>query len=210
MSTALRENGVQVSFGALPKCRVLEFQSVATQTRAVTADELLRMPNDGARYELVRGEVTRMAPAGQRHGRIAMNLLTSLNASVRAQGLGVVYAAETGFLLATTPDTVRAPDVAFVSRERLARQAEVEGYWPGAPDLVVEVISPADRYADVEDKVFDWLDAGVRLVVVVNPRKQVVTLYRSLVHITVLGFGASMDVPEIIPGWTLPVEDVFQ
>jgi Uma2 family endonuclease len=181
---------------------------VATQT-SVTADELLRMPNDGARYELVRGEVTRMAPAGQRHGRIAMNLLTSLNASVRAQRLGVVYAAESGFLLATTPDTVRAPDVAFVSRERLKRQAEVEGYWPGAPDLVVEVISLADRYADVEDKVFDSLDAGVRLVVVVNPRKQV-TLYRSLVQITVLGLGASIDAPEIIPGWTLPVEDVFQ
>ena len=151
-----------------------------------------------------------MAPAGQRHGRIAMNMATSLNGSVRAQRLGVVYAAETGFLLATTPDTVRAPDVAFVSRERLARQGEVEGYWLGAPDLVVEVISPADRYVDVEDKVFDWLDAGVRLVVVVNPRKQVVTLYRSLVQITVLGLGASIAAPEIIPGWSLPVEDVFQ
>jgi len=168
---------------------------VATKTSAVTADELLRMPNDGARYELVRGEVTRMAPAGQRHGRIAMNIATSLNGSVRAQRLGVGYAAETGFLLATTPDTVRAPDVAFVSRERLARQAEVEGYWPGAPDLVVEVISPADRYADVEDKVFDWLDAGVRLVVVVNPRKQVVTLYRSFTQIAVLGLGETQSIP---------------
>jgi Uma2 family endonuclease len=182
---------------------------VATETRAVTADELWRMPNDGARYELVRGEVIRMAPAGQRHGRIAMNIATSLNGSVRAQRLGVVYAAETGFLLASAPDTVRAPDVAFVSRERLAQRGEVEGYWPGAPDLVVEVISPADRYADVEDKVFDWLDAGVRLVVV-NPRKQVVTLYRSLSQITVLGLGAKIDAPEIIPGWALPVEDVFQ
>lgn len=92
----------------------------------------------------------------------------------------------------------------------MATQTSVEGYWPGAPDLVVEVISPTDRYADVEDKVFDWLDAGVRLVVVVNPRKQAVTLYRSLVQITVLGLGASIDTPEIIPGWTLPVEDVFQ
>jgi Uma2 family endonuclease len=100
---------------------------VATQTSAVTADELLRMPNDDARYELVRGEVTRMAPAGQRQGRIAMNIATSLNGSVRAQRLGVVYAAQTGFLLASAPDTVRAPDVAFVSRERLAQQAEVEG-----------------------------------------------------------------------------------
>ena len=99
------------------------------------------------------------------------------------------------------------PDVAFVSRERLARQAEVEGYLAGRPDLVVEVISPTDRDAD---KVFDWLDAGARLVVVVNPRKQVVTLYRSLVQITVLSLGASIDAPEIIPGWTLPVEDVFQ
>jgi Uma2 family endonuclease len=183
---------------------------VATKTSAVTADELLRMPNDGGRFELVRGEVTRMAPAGQRHGRIAMNLATSLNASVRAQGLGVVYAAETGFLLATTPDTVRAPDVAFVSRERLTRQGEVEGYWPGAPDLVVEVISPTDRYADVEDKLVDWLAAGARLVVVVNPRKQVVTLYRSFTQIAVLGLWETLEAPDVVPGWALPVDEVFQ
>jgi Uma2 family endonuclease len=183
---------------------------VAIQTSAVTSDDLLHMRDDGARYELLQGVLKELAPAGQMHGRIAMNVAASLQGPVRARHLGVVYAAETGFLLATTPDTVRAPDVAFVSLERLTRLGEVEGYWPGAPDLVVEVISPADRYADVEDKVVDWLAAGARLVVVVNPRKQVVTLYRSFTQIAVLGLGETLEAPDVVPGWALPVKDVFE
>ncbi len=130
------------------------------KTSAVTSDDLLRMPNDGHRYELLGGELRKMAPAGQKHGRIIINIATPLDQTVRANRLGVVYAAETGFQLTRNPDTVRAPDVAFVSSERLAKLGEVEGYWPGAPDLAVEVISSSDSYADVEDKVFDWLTAG--------------------------------------------------
>lgn len=183
---------------------------MATKTLAVTADELLQMPDDGARYELLRGEIRKMAPAGQRHGRIVINIATSLHQFVRAKRLGAVYAAETGFKITTHPDTVRAPDVAFVSTEHLARLGEVEGYWPGAPDLVVEVISPVDRYADVEDKVFDWLAAGTRLVIVVNPRKQFVTLYRSLTQISVLSPGETIDAGDVVPGWKLSVKDVFE
>ncbi|MGH8593364.1 MAG: Uma2 family endonuclease [Gammaproteobacteria bacterium] len=180
------------------------------KTSAVTSDELLRMPNDGHRYELLDGELRKMAPAGQKHGRIIINITTPLDQYVRANQLGAVYAAETGFQLTRNPDTVRAPDVAFVSSERLAKLGEVEGYWPGAPDLAVEVISPSDSYADVEDKVFDWLTAGTRLVIVVNPRKRAVMLYKSLSEISVLTEGDTIDANDVVPGWKLPVRNVFE
>ncbi len=180
------------------------------KTSAVTSDDLLRMPNDGHRYELLGGELRKMAPAGQKHGRMIINITTPLDQYVRANQLGAVYAAETGFQLTRNPDTVRAPDVAFVSSERLAKLGEVEGYWPGAPDLAVEVISPSDSYADVEDKVFDWLTAGARLVIVVNPRKRAVTLYKSLSEISVLTDGDTIDANDVVPGWKLPVRNVFE
>ncbi|MGH8605976.1 MAG: Uma2 family endonuclease [Gammaproteobacteria bacterium] len=180
------------------------------KTSAVTSDELLRMPNDGHRYELLDGELRKMAPAGQKHGRIIINITTPLDQYVRANQLGAVYAAETGFQLTRNPDTVRAPDVAFVSSERLAKLGEVEGYWPGAPDLAVEVISPSDSYADVEDKVFDWRTAGTRLVIVVNPRKRAVMLYKSLSEISVLTEGDTIDANDVVPGWKLPVRNVFE
>lgn len=180
------------------------------KTSAVTSDDLLRMPNNGHRYELLGGELRKMAPAGQKHGRIIINITTPLDQYVRANQLGAVYAAESGFQLTRNPDTVRAPDVAFVSSERLAKLGEVEGYWPGAPDLAVEVIFPSDSYADVEDKVFDWLTAGSRLVIVVNPRKRAVTLYKSLSEISVLTEGDTIDANDVVPGWKLPVRNVFE
>src|SRR3954468_6389985 len=137
-------------------------------TQLMTAEDLLRRPDDGFRYELFRGELKKMAPAGHEHGRIAINISTPLDQHARANKLGRVYAAETGFLITSNPDTVRAPDVAFVSQERLEQVRGVKGYLPGAPDLVVEIISPNDSYTEVEEKVFDWLGAGARMVVVVN------------------------------------------
>ena len=107
------------------------------------------------------------------------------------------------------PDHVRAPDVAFISRPRLERLGEIEGFWPGAPDLVVEVVSPGDTYAEVEDKVFDWLDAGCRMVVVVNARKRAVTVYRSPSQIAVLGPTDILDGADVVPGWQLPIAQLF-
>src|SRR6185503_12857780 len=120
---------------------------------SVTADQLLEMPDDGLRRELVRGEVRVMTPAGSQHGRIAAQILVRLSVYVAERGLGTVYAAETGFKLASDPDTVRGPDVAFVTRERAEAVGDTEKYWPGAPDLVVEVLSPDDRYHEVDEKV---------------------------------------------------------
>ena len=177
--------------------------------RPMTADDLLRMPDDGFRYELVRGELRKMSPAGSRHGRITINITTRLDQHVRANDLGAIFAAETGFKLASDPDVVRAPDAAFVRQERIEEVGDIEGYWPGAPDLVVEVVSPSDSYSELEGKVFDWLMAGTQTVVVVNPRKRAVTVYRSLTDIKILMENDTLEGAEVLPGWRMPVKDIF-
>jgi Uma2 family endonuclease len=182
---------------------------MTTTQQLVTAEDLLHIPDNGFRYELVRGELKKMAPAGHRHGRIAINVTTPLDQHVRAHNLGVVYAAETGFKLASNPDVVRAPDVAFIRRERVEEVGDVEGYWPGAPDLAVEVVSPSDTYADVQEKVFDWLEAGARMVIVVMPRRRSVTVYRALNDIIVLTENDSLDGGDAVPGWTMSIKDLF-
>jgi Uma2 family endonuclease len=175
--------------------------------KAMTAEDLLRMPDDGFRYELVRGELRKITPAGQRHGKIAATITASLVQHVIANKLGAVYAAETGFQL--RPDHVRAPDVAFVRRDRVERVGDVEGFWPGAPDLAVEVISPGDTYGEVEEKVMDWLEAGTPMVIIVNPRKRAVTIYRSLTAIVILTENEIVEGQDIVPGWSLKVSALF-
>jgi len=175
----------------------------------VTAEELLYMPDDDFRYELVRGELRRMNPAGNVHGRVAMSFAWRLAQYVEENRLGTVYAAETGFKLATDPDTVRAPDVAFVSRARVEAIGETEGFWPGAPDLAVEVISPGDAYAEVEEKVFDWIDAGTKMVVVVNPRQRSATVYKSPDNITALAEDDVLDGGGTVPGFELALREIF-
>jgi Uma2 family endonuclease len=182
---------------------------MSTANALITAEELFCMPDDGFRYELVRGELRQMALAGYVHGRVAVNISTPLDQYARAHNLGIVCAAETGFKLASNPDTVRTPDVAFIRRERVEEVGDVEGYWPGPPDLAVEVISPGDTYGEVEEKVLEWLEAGARMVVVVNPRRRVVTVYRSLTEITMLTEADTLDGGDVVPGWRMPVRDVF-
>lgn len=182
---------------------------MAVAQHLITAQELLEMPDDGYRYELVEGELRRMSPASHQHGRIILNLSAPLHHYARIHNLGVVYAAETGFLLATNPDTVHAPDVSFVKQERVAAVQVETGYFPGAPDLAAEVISPHDLYTEVEEKVMAWLDAGTRMVLVVNPRKRSVTVYRSLKKITVLTVTDLLEGADVVPGWSLPVSEIF-
>jgi Uma2 family endonuclease len=167
------------------------------------------MPDDGFRYELSKGELRKMAPAGHEHGRITMNISSPLYYHVHSRKLGIVFAAETGFKLSSDPDTVRAPDVGFVSQERANKAGDAHGYWPGPPDLAVEVVSPSDVYAEVEEKVLEWLEAGAKAVIVVNPRKELVTLYRSPTDIVILTKNDILEVSEVVPGWTLPVKSIF-
>ena len=181
---------------------------MTTETKLITAEELLRMPDDGYRYELIRGELKRMAPPGHLHGRLALDLARHIADYVETEGLGVAYS-ETGYLLETNPDVVRAPDASFISRERLDEVGETDGYWPGAPDLVVEVISPNDRYTEVEAKVAEWLEAGTRMVIVVNPRRRSVRVHRSPAEIDDLVEGDTIDGGDVVHGWSMPVSGLF-
>jgi Uma2 family endonuclease len=183
--------------------------STQTKDRLVTADELLRMPDDGFRYELVRGEIRKMTPAGGEHGRVGGNLMISLGGYARAHRLGAVYLAETGFRLASNPDTVRAPDVSFIRSERVQALGVVRGYLPDAPDLAVEVVSPGDTYTEVGEKVLEWLDAGTRMVIVVDPWKRWVTVYHSRDDIHVLGEDGVLDGGDVVPGWSMQVAELF-
>lgn len=181
----------------------------AMRESLMTADELLRRPDDGLRHELIRGELTTMAPAGSQHGIVALRIGRFLGNYVEEHGLGQTFGAETGFKIGSTPDTVRAPDAAFVARERFESVGPTEKFWPGAPDLAVEVVSPSDSYSEVQDKVFDWLEAGTRLVMVADPRRRTVTVYRSSKEIEVLTVRDLLDGGDVVPGWRLPIADLF-
>ena len=174
-----------------------------------TSEELLAMRHDGLRHELVDGELKKMAPAGHVHGKTGIQVTLPLAQYVAAKGLGQVYAAETGFILRCDPDTVRAPDVSFVCHERVRAVGDTAGYWPGAPDLAIEVVSPSDRYGDIEEKVFEWLGAGTLMVVVVNLGTRSVTVYRSRSEIVSLTHGDILDGGDVVPGWSMPVRDIF-
>lgn len=182
---------------------------MTTQTQPVTAEELLRKPDDGFRYELVKGELRKMVPAGSEPGYVALRIASRLERHVEEHELGRVYAAGTGFRISSNPDTVRAPDAAFVSRERIEKAGRVEGYWPCAPDLAAEVVSSNDTYTRVTEKALAWLDAGSRMVLIVDPLQRTVTVYRSLDDIRVLTEDATVDGGDVVPGWRLPVADLF-
>ena len=181
----------------------------AVAEKLFSAEELWLIPRDGLRHELVKGELRAMAPAGFHHGILAGDIHASLSVYARKAGLGVVATAETGFKLASSPDTVRAPDVAFVSKERIDTVGMTEKFFPGAPDLAVEVLSPNDTYSEVQDKVFDWLEAGTRMVIVVDPRKRRVMVYHSLSDFRVLTVNESLDGGTVVPGWVMPVSAIF-
>ena len=174
-----------------------------------TAADLERLPDDGFRYELVDGEVRKMTPAGNVHGKIAALVTASLVQHVLVNRLGSVYAAETGFRLASDPDTVRAPDAAFVSQARLDAVGSVAGYWPGAPDLAVEVVSPGDRSGEVAEKVAAWLAAGTQMVVVVEPPQRMVVVHRADGVTRTLREGDVLEGGAVVPGWKVPVAALF-
>jgi Uma2 family endonuclease len=184
---------------------------MTTTGQKITAEDLLHLPGDGFRFrsELVQGELRKYPLADAEHGFLATKVGWKLGEHAWSHKLGHVYAAGTGFQLDWNPDTVRAPDVAFVSQQRVEEVGLVRGYWPGAPDLAVEVISPSDTYTEVQDKVLTWLDAGTQMVVVLNPRQQTVTVYRSLSDITILTKSDTLDGNDVVPGWTLPIADLF-
>lgn len=182
---------------------------MATTTELVTADELFAMPEDGHRYDLIRGRLYRMPAAGGRHGEIEMELGAEIRNHAKARGLGRTYGAETGFLLARDPDTVLAPDVAFVRADRLPPPEARIGFMAVAPDLVVEVVSPSNSEAEIADKVRLYLDAGVRLALVVRPRARTITIHAPGRPPRVLRAEDEFDGGDVLPGFRLRVGDIF-
>ena len=182
---------------------------MVSKPRLITAEELLDMPDDGYRYELVRGELRKMAAAGARHGRSAGKVARPLMNHVAANNLGEVYIAEAGFLLASDPDHVRVPDISFVRRERFEEVGDVESFFPGPPDLAIEVISPHDRYTEVTEKVREWLSAGTRMVIVVDSRRCTVGVHIPGKETITLTEQDVLDGGDVVPGWRMPVAEIF-
>lgn len=182
---------------------------MSATTQLMTAEELIKLPRGKFRYELIKGELITMSPAGSEHGAVIMNLGGPLSVYVKTNNLGVVFGAETGFKLASNPDTVRAPDIAFVRRERIPPTGIPKGYWPGAPDLAVEVVSPGDTVYEVDEKVAEWLAAGASAVWVVNPKRRTVTIHRSLKDVVTLAEGDELDGQDVVPGFRCQVAEIF-
>jgi len=180
-------------------------------TSLVTAEELLALPTGmGQRYELVTGEIREMSPSGWRHGLIVDNVQSLLSTYVRAHGLGRCFGAETGFLIARDPDTVRAPDCGFVAKQNIPSEMPGEAFWPGPPDLAVEVLSPSDKTGDVDEKIRAWLAAGCAAVWIIDPQLQAVAIHRSQTDIQIKTTGETLEGGAVVPGFSCPVEELFR
>ncbi len=179
--------------------------------KPVSAEDLFLMKHDdaGKRYELVRGELQEMPPAGGYHGNVAFTIASIIGAHIRGKDLGEGFTAETGFVTRRDPDTVRAPDVAFVTKERLDGGRAPDGFVQIAPDLAVEVVSPNDSAASVYVKVKEYFTAGTRLVWVVYPDTRSVTVYHSPGENKILHEGATLDGEPVLEGFEVQVSELF-
>jgi Uma2 family endonuclease len=177
-----------------------------TSRKPATEEDLLRMPKDGWKHELVAGEI-RMSPAGARHGLICVLLSAKLLTFVRERGLGHVFDSSTGFRL--PGGNVRLPDVAFVAAGRFDDDRPTVGFSPVPPDLAVEVLSPDDRSQPLLDKIGEYLDAGVRLVWVIDPETRRATRYRSLSDVRALTAEDELDGEDVLPGFRCRLADIL-
>ena len=183
---------------------------MATTARLMTAEELLDMPDDGHIYELVRGELVKLMGTGLEHAYIADNCYGNIRDYVMGANLGRVFTTQLGYRLASDPDTVRIPDLAFIRRERLDTVGVIQGYFPDAPDLAIEVISPNDRYPEVETKIFDYFNAGTQMVILLEARNRTAKIYRSPTDVVILTEADTLDGGDVVPGWRMRVSEIFE
>ncbi len=188
--------------------RHIVYFSMAIIEHLISAEELFQMPNPG-RCELVRGDLIMMSPSGSLHGKITARLGALLYRFVEQNKLGIVFGAETGFHIRRDPDTVRAPDVSFVCAERIPDPFP-QGFFPGPPDLAVEILSPNDRASEVQAKIRDWLDTGCRAVWLVDPATKSVTTYKSTHDIAVLNSADTLTDDQLLPGFGVSTNEIFE
>ncbi|MFY9341169.1 MAG: Uma2 family endonuclease [Planctomycetota bacterium] len=173
-----------------------------------TAEQLLKLHDPPWRHELVRGELRTMSPAGHPHGDACIVLGSLLHCHARAAKIGKVYGNDTGFVLARKPDTVLAPDLAFVSKGRLPRRGS-DGFYEGLPDLAVEVRSPRDSRRSILRKAREWLEHGCRGVWIVDPKAQSVTVLKPGSDVVTLGIDDTLTGDELVPGFEVSVREIF-
>lgn len=178
------------------------------RTAPMTAEELERLYVPGKKVELVRGAPVVQELPNTKHSLLAFEISYRLGAYVKPRGLGYVFGQDAGFLIASDPDTVRGADVAFVARDRLP-EVPPRGYLPLAPDLVVEILSPGDRPGEALEKVGEWLNAGSRLVWVVDYLRRQARIYRTDGSVSLLGPGDSLDGEDVLPGFSLPLAELL-
>lgn len=174
----------------------------------ITAEELIKM-GDMKRWELVKGELIQMAPAGYGHGRISSRICKLLETFAEEKSLGVVCAAETGFITSRNPDTVRAPDAMFISHQRLSNDIDPDHFLSIPPDLAVEVISPSERWSEIEEKVEEYIKAGVRLIWLIDPRTRTVHVHRPPNQVRILKEDDTLTGEDVLLGFAVPIRDLL-
>lgn len=184
-----------------------EATPVTIKEEIITGEELYELGDIG-RCELVEGRVVRMSPVKPDHGRFEFRLAKHISDFVEANDLGEVMVGEVGVFVQREPDTVRGADILYISHERLAR-ATPESFLDVAPELVVEIMSPSDRWNDVKRKLREYLSAGVNVVCVVEPDEGVVSVYRSPTDVQEFSTRDILVAEDILPGFSLPLADLF-
>jgi Uma2 family endonuclease len=187
----------------------LQMQAAPVAEKKWITGEELYIEGAPGRVELVEGEIVSLSPTGHRHGRIELLMAVALETFVQTHQLGAVLVGEAGLYTHRDPDTVRGMDVAFISRARLA-QVKSESFLDVAPELIVEIMSPSDRWVDVMTKLSEYFAIDVKMVWVVEPQSQQVYIYRSLTEVTILTAEDQITGGDLLPGFTAPVASFFQ
>ena len=179
------------------------------KNKLLTAEHLLRLNSQGVKGELIDGVLHETVPEGKRHARIAARVITGLNNFVIPRRVGQVGGTDGGVLIHRDPDTVREPDVYFVSTERLHPDDQSDGYLEVVPELVVEIVSPSDSDQDVRDKTAMWLGHGVSVVLEVRPETGAIAVHRPGVSAVTLTGEDVLEVDDVLPGFNLPLSEIF-
>lgn len=182
---------------------------MATMHNRASIKDVERLSATDRNYEVIRGELIEVPPAGFDHGDVALAVAAELRQFTRQSGIGRVAGAETGYILSEDPAVMLAPDASFVSTDRLPPREQRRRFLPLAPDLVVEVVSPNDSASYVQRKVVEYLKYGVRLIWIVDPTEQSVTVYDDVSGVRFLGVDDELDGGDVLPGFNTAISAFF-
>lgn len=178
--------------------------------KAISAEAFQRLAGEpGYRLELVRGMIVRSPGPGLRHGQIEANVVLALGDFIRRHGLGALLCGGASYVLGRRPDTVRGPDVSFISDERMRRDRLPDSYLDGSPDLAIEILSPSNRASEMQEKIADLFRGGCREVWLLDPKVEEVRVFRDADSARTLGAGAQLTT-DLLPGFRCHAGDFFR